>query len=87
MANEQAVLASDSETLHRMGYAQALGLDAQTFQDAMTRHAQADRVRQDFLGGVRSGVNGTPPFFINGERHDGPWDRESLQAALEQAQP
>jgi protein-disulfide isomerase len=43
----------------------------------------APRVREDFLGGVRSGVNGTPTFFINGHRHDGPWDLSSLIAAIE----
>ncbi|MEO8451570.1 MAG: thioredoxin domain-containing protein [Gemmatimonadota bacterium] len=41
-----------------------------------------DRVKADFMSGVRSGVNGTPTFFINGVRHDGPWDEESLVAAL-----
>jgi protein-disulfide isomerase len=35
-------------------------------------------VRRDFIGGVRSGVNGTPSLFINGERYDGPRDAESL---------
>jgi NhaA family Na+:H+ antiporter len=40
-------------------------------------------VRDDFLSGVRSGVNGTPSFFINGERYDGPWDVESLLAEIE----
>ncbi len=40
------------------------------------------RVREDFMGGVRSGVNGTPTFFINGRRHDGSWDEESLAEAL-----
>jgi protein-disulfide isomerase len=34
---------------------------------------------------VRSGVNGTPTFFINGVRHDGPWDFESLLTAVQQA--
>jgi protein-disulfide isomerase len=68
-----------------MDYAAELGLNTQAFQLSMTQHAQADRVKQDFLGGVRSGVNGTPTFFINAERYDGSWDLEELQAALEQA--
>ena len=37
------------------------------------------------MGGVRSGVNGTPSFFINGRRHDGPFDFESLVTAIEAA--
>jgi hypothetical protein len=35
-------------------------------------------VHNDFMGGIRSGVNGTPAFFINGVRHDGPYDYASL---------
>ena len=46
------------------------------------RHAYAERVRAHFLSGVRSGVNGTPTFFINGVRHNGPWDEPSLLEAL-----
>jgi protein-disulfide isomerase len=42
------------------------------------------RVREDFLSGVRSGVNGTPTLFINGMRYDGPRDLDSLLAAIEQ---
>jgi len=34
------------------------------------------------MSGVRSGVNGTPTFFVNGIRHDGPWDAETLTEAL-----
>jgi protein-disulfide isomerase len=41
-------------------------------------------VREDFLSGVRSGVNGTPTLFINGMRYDGPRDLDSLLAAIEQ---
>jgi Thioredoxin len=41
------------------------------------------KVRADFLGGVRSGVNGTPSFFINGERHDGSYAFDDLVAAIE----
>jgi protein-disulfide isomerase len=40
-------------------------------------------VRADFLGGVRSGVKGTPSFFINGEHHDGSHESVALVAALD----
>jgi protein-disulfide isomerase len=43
------------------------------------------RVKADFTGGVRSGVNGTPTFFINGLRHDGAFDYEDLVEALDAA--
>jgi len=40
------------------------------------------RIESDFMGGVRSGVNGTPCLFINGTRYDGPRDVDSLVAVL-----
>jgi protein-disulfide isomerase len=43
-----------------------------------------NRIREDFLSGTRSGVNGTPTFFINGVRHDGSWDLASLITAIEE---
>jgi hypothetical protein len=39
----------------------------------------------DFLSGVRSGVNGTPSFYINGARHDESFDTETLLTALQRA--
>ncbi len=51
----------------------------------MTEHVHANRVHEDFLSGVRSGVNGTPTFFINGVRHDDSYDLETLLAAIEAA--
>ncbi len=59
-----------------------LGLDVERFTDDLSRHAYAERVREDFLSGVRAGVNGTPTFFINGVRHDGSWDVDSLSDAI-----
>jgi protein-disulfide isomerase len=44
-----------------------------------------ERVKRDFMGGVRSGVAGTPTFFINGERYDGDLDEDSLLNALQAA--
>jgi len=41
------------------------------------------RVKADFKGGVRSGVNGTPTFFIDGQRHEGSYDFESLVEAID----
>lgn len=56
-----------------LAYTQALGLDAAAFERALQSGQFVPRVQKDFLGGVRSGVNGTPTFFINGARFDGDW--------------
>jgi protein-disulfide isomerase len=68
-----------------ISYAVLLGIDAQWAATMLASHAFAERVHEDFASGVRSGVNGTPTFFINGVRHDGPWDAPSLVEALEHA--
>jgi protein-disulfide isomerase len=73
--------ALDDEDLVR--YAVALRLDESRFVSELAGHVHAARVREDFMGGVRSGVNGTPTFFINGVRHDGPFDLDTLLAAIE----
>ena len=75
--NQQAL---EDEDL--LAYAQHLGLDVPRFVRDLETHAFAPRVREDFLSGVRSGVNGTPTFFVNGRRHDGAWDADSLTEAL-----
>ena len=67
---------------HLVQYAKALGADEQRFVSELTAHVHASRVREDFLSGIRSGVNGTPTFFINGVRHDDSWDVETLTEAL-----
>ena len=65
-----------------VAYAAELGLDVERFGLELVQGSHRSRVREDFLGGVRSGVNGTPTFFINGRRHDGSWDEDSLAAAI-----
>ena len=65
-----------------LGYAKELGLDAARFVRDLDSEAVEERVRADFASGVRSGVNGTPTFFINGVRLDESWDEDSLLAAL-----
>ncbi len=64
-------------------YAEELELDVKQFITDMLSFEIAQRVQEDFMSGVRSGVNGTPTFFINGKRHDGPFDYDFLLAALE----
>ena len=54
-------------------YAGDLGLDEDDMAGALESGKYEQRVRDDFMGGVRSGVNGTPTFFVNGERFDGDW--------------
>jgi len=68
-------------------YGARIGLDTTLLAQALTEHRFKTRVREDFISGVRSGVNGTPTFFINGRRHDGPFDLSSLAGAIEEAMP
>jgi protein-disulfide isomerase len=62
-----------------------LQLDAAALQQALEDGKFQARVRADFSGGARSGVNGTPTFFINGHRHDGSFEYEDLVDAIEDA--
>jgi len=70
---------------HLRRHAAELGLDEGRFDRELVQHTYAGRVREDVLSGARSGVNGTPTFFINGRRHDASYDLETLLAALEGA--
>jgi protein-disulfide isomerase len=63
-----------AEGLHLFGKALSEALENGTFRP---------KVRGDFMGGLKSGVNGTPTFFINGRRHDAPFDFEDLVAAID----
>jgi protein-disulfide isomerase len=70
---------------HLYDFAQAIGLDMKRFEEDMATHAYADKVRDDFQSGARSGVNGTPTLFINGSRYDGPVEARVLAQVLEEA--
>lgn len=60
-----------------------LDLSPEEFAREVRDNSLESRVRSDFRGGVRSGVNGTPTFFINGHRHDGPFTFDALGRAIE----
>ncbi|MET7805140.1 thioredoxin domain-containing protein [Micromonospora chersina] len=62
-----------------------LGLPPDEVGAEVGRQAHADRVRQDFVGGIRSGVDGTPTLFVNEVRHDGGYDLADLLAAVDAA--
>lgn len=66
-----------------IGYATDLGLDIDRFTQDIRNPEIERRIGQDLYGGARSGVNGTPSFFINGYRFDGDWSYESLLSTLE----
>lgn len=79
---ENQVALEDEDLLQ---YAQALGLDLAEFDQSVASERHLGRIRKDFMSGVRSGVNGTPTFFINGERHNGSYEYPVLGKAIREA--
>ena len=78
--NQQRLEAEDL-----LDFANRLRLDAERFEHDLAQHVHAPRVHEDFMGGVRSGVNGTPTFYINGVRHDDGYELDTMLAALRSA--
>jgi NhaA family Na+:H+ antiporter len=68
---------------HILQYAAEIDLDIERFERELTEGVYADRVQDDFESGLESGVHGTPTFFINENRYDGPWDFESLMVEIQ----
>jgi protein-disulfide isomerase len=63
--------------------AEDLRLPEQALSDTLEHRTFRAKVRSDFMGGLKSGVNGTPTFFINGRRHDAGSDFDGLVAAID----
>jgi protein-disulfide isomerase len=63
--------------------AEQLGLTETALGKALETGQYRNKVRSDFAGGIRSGVDGTPTSFINGIRHDGGYDYASLVAGIQ----
>jgi predicted DsbA family dithiol-disulfide isomerase len=72
--------ALDPVSLRR--WAGELGLDLDRFDDDLRRRRHAPRVNADISSADASGVSGTPSFFINGRRHQGPYDEQTLSRAV-----
>lgn len=62
-----------------------VGLDVERVRRELADGTHRARVREDFASGIKSGVNGTPTFYINGVRHDADYAMETLLAAIEEA--
>jgi protein-disulfide isomerase len=73
------------EATDLVGYAERLGLDVDRFQRELSEHVHAARVHEDFMSGVRSGVNGTPTFYVDGVRYEGSYEADALLDVLRQA--
>jgi Na+/H+ antiporter NhaA len=71
--------------LNLHSYAAELELDLDRFIDDLRKHVHAARVAEDVDSADLSGVSGTPTFFINGRRHHGAYDVETLSAAVRAA--
>jgi len=63
--------------------ASALRLSPNLLEKALQTRSYEQKIRSDFLGGVKSGVNGTPTFFINDQRYNGSPEFRELVAAIE----
>jgi len=68
-----------------VGYAGELGLDVDRFEEAVRKHCGRGRIAEDVDGADLSGVSGTPTFFVNGRRHYGAYDIETLTATVRAA--
>jgi Na+/H+ antiporter NhaA len=68
-----------------LAYAAELGLDVERFAADLDRHAGAARVAEDVDGADLSSVSGTPTFFVNGRRHYGAYDIDTLSRAVRAA--
>jgi protein-disulfide isomerase len=66
-------------------FAEAVGLDMQQYARAMAEQRALARIEEDVEGGERSGVQGTPTFFINEVLYRGSWEHDALLAALQAA--
>jgi protein-disulfide isomerase len=67
-------------------YEKKLKLDSAKIEREVAQHVHSARIAEDYMSGIRSGVNGTPTFFINGLRYDGSPEFGPLVSSLEEAE-
>jgi protein-disulfide isomerase len=72
---------------HLLEYAQKVGLNIDRFKKEMSGHIYAHQINKSLKSGIDSGVEGTPTFFINGERYEESWDLDTLSSFLKKSLP
>lgn len=65
-----------------ISFAHIIGLDLERFKNDIQQKVLVDKVERDFESGIRSGVNKTPSFFINGKKYEGGWEESELTQYL-----
>lgn len=86
MYDHQADSDDSLDDAHLVRYAQEAGADPATVALDLSGDTYEEKVKSSFMSGVRSGVNGTPTFFVNGTRFEGEWtNAATFAAALEEA--
>ena len=68
---------------HLLQYAEKVGLDIERFKKEMSGHSYASLIEQSLKSGIKSGVEGTPTFFLNGVRYEDSWDLKTLSETLQ----
>jgi len=75
------IIFENQETLDAQSifmFAMTIGLDPERFKNDMQEKVLIDKVEKDFESGMRSGVNKTPTFFVNGKKYDGMYSGDQL---------
>jgi protein-disulfide isomerase len=67
-----------------MAYAEQAGADVDEVVSLLALGGTRQRVQDDVSGAIRSGVNGTPSFFVNGARYEGSWALEPFSEHLQE---
>jgi protein-disulfide isomerase len=70
---------------HLLEYAQKVGLNIDRFKKEMSGHIYASLINKSLKSGIDSGVEGTPTFFVNGERYEDSWDLDTLSSFLKKS--
>jgi protein-disulfide isomerase len=69
------------------GYAKEIGLDMERFEQDIQSTELTSKIESELEGGLKSGVNGTPAFFINGEKYEGDLKNDELMRYLKRVKP
>ena len=67
---------------HLVEYAKIMGLNIEKFKDDVSRHIYAPLIKKSLKGGIDSGVEGTPTFFVNGVRYEDSFDLKTFSETL-----